>query len=68
MLALLAVIAGAAMGFSCLDPEGAKILGVTIMCDKPGIYKFAVVLIAAIIANQGVFLISPQTQGVKYFK
>ena len=68
MLGLLAAFSGCALGLACLDPEGAKVLGLTVICVKSDIYKFVSVLVQAIIANQGVFMISPQTASVKAAK
>ncbi len=64
MLGLLVLIAAAAMGLACADPEGAKIMGIVLVCSRTGFWEFGRILILAIIANQGVFLISPEAKAV----
>ena len=54
MLTLLVIAAGGVLGLSC----GNVVVAVT--CDKAGILGLVQALIAAIIANQSTFLISPQ--------
>lgn len=53
MAMLLLVVAGAAYGLSC-----ANVLA-TVACDKPGVLALVNALIAALIANQATFTLSP---------
>jgi hypothetical protein len=58
MLALLVLIAAASYGLSCygLGEE----LGIPLTCDAPGLIGLIRALLAAVIANQATFLISPR--------
>lgn len=51
MLAALALVAGAAFGFSC-----AGWFDVPVTCDKPGLESLLVLFIKAVVANQATFL------------
>ncbi len=55
----LVVIAGIVALSSCGD------VWVFISCDKVGFMKLAECLLFALVANQGVYKLSPQTQAVK---
>jgi uncharacterized protein YacL len=56
MAALLAVVAGAVYGLSCAD------VLTTITCNKPGALGLLNALIAALIANQATFTLSPKAK------
>jgi hypothetical protein len=58
MLAALAVAALAAFGLSCAGL--GDIAGVTLTCDQPGVYVAIRAFVAAAIANQTTYLLSPQ--------
>lgn len=51
MLAALAVVAGAAFGFSC-----AGWFNIPVTCDKPGFEGLLVIFFKALLANQATFL------------
>lgn len=56
----LAVVAAGALGLSCLD-WSALVQGAPLpTCDEVGVGQALQALLAALIANQAVFLISPQ--------
>ena len=58
MLALLIVVAGSVYGLSCLG-WGAD-WGIVLSCDRAGLSELIKQLILAIIANQGVYAITPR--------
>lgn len=60
ILGLLTISAGAIYGLSCLGWGSAW--GVTIPCDQKGVLVLLEQLILAIIANQGVYAISPRVR------
>ena len=60
MAGLLLVVAGAVFGLSC-----GTILQVNISCDKAGVIQLVTIYVSALIANQGAYLLSPQTNAVK---
>ena len=51
MLAALALVAGAAFGFSC-----AGWFDVPVTCDKPGLESLLVLFVKAVVANQATFV------------
>ena len=57
MLGLIALSAGAIYGLACLD-WGVE-LGITVTCDRPGLFGLLRQAVLAIIANQGIYAISP---------
>lgn len=59
MAGLLIIVAIGVFGLSC----AAVISAVT--CDQPGAMGLLKILIAALIANQSIYSISPQTKGVQ---
>jgi L-cystine uptake protein TcyP (sodium:dicarboxylate symporter family) len=66
MLGLLVVVAVASFGLACLG-WGAS-LGINLACTVDGGLGLVVQLILAILANQGVYSISPQRKDVKFLK
>lgn len=60
MLALLAMTSGAIYGLSCLG-WGSE-LGITLSCDQTGLLGLTKQFVIAIIANQSIYTISPQTR------
>jgi hypothetical protein len=67
MLGLLFVTAGAAFGLACAGVL-TDLFGITITCDKAGALGLASAFISALIANQAMFMATPQTKGVKAAK
>jgi len=63
MLGLLAVVAGAAFGLACAG--FAADLGITIPCDKSGAVELVKAFIAAAVANQAAYKLSPYSQSRK---
>jgi len=63
MLGLLVLVSAGAMGLACHG--SGSFFGITVTCDEAGLYGLVRVLVAAIIANQGVFSITPKTNAVK---
>lgn len=62
MLGLLALSAAAIYGLSCF---GWALGGFEVPCDEGGIKQLIEVFIVAIIANQSIYTISPETKGVR---
>lgn len=62
MLALLAVVAGAVYGLNC-GGFGADI-GVIIACDRTGAISLVQAFILALIANQSIYAVSPESKSV----
>jgi hypothetical protein len=58
MLAALLAVSGAVYGFSCLEW-----LKLNITCDQVGAVELLKVFIAALIANQGVYLLTRKDAG-----
>ncbi len=63
MLGLLVLVAAGALGIACAG--AGEVFGVAIVCDEAGIYALVKSLMAAIIANQALFAITPRTAGVR---
>lgn len=42
-----------------------SIIWIGLTCDRAGIIQLATIFISAIVANQGIFALTPQTQAVK---
>lgn len=63
MIGLMFITAGAAFGLSCagLAPQ----LGINITCDQAGAITLVMAFIAAVVANQATYLITPDTKSVK---
>jgi len=59
MAGLLLAVALAAFGLSC-----ANVLS-TVICDQPGALGLVSAFISALIANQGAYLLSPETKSVR---
>lgn len=59
MAALLLIIAGAAFGLACAQIVTA------VTCDRPGAVGLVQTVIAALVANQAAFLISPRRVAAK---
>jgi hypothetical protein len=67
MLGLLFVIAVGAFGLSCAGVL-TDLFGIAITCDKAGAIGLIQAFVLAVIANQGVYAITPQTAAVKAAK
>lgn len=63
MLVILAVCAGAIYGLSCAG--WATNLHINVTCDQAGAWILIQAFILAVIANQGIYSISPDTNAVK---
>jgi len=63
MLGLLILVSAGAIGAACTGLS--EVLGVTLTCDEVGLTQLAKALVAAIIANQGVYAISPRTKSIR---
>lgn len=59
MAGLLLVVAGGAFGLSCASVISA------VTCDQPGALGLVKAFIAALIANQSTYMISPETKRVQ---
>ena len=59
MLALISLSAGIIFGLSCLG-WGSE-FGITLSCDQAGLFGLVRQVVLAIIANQGIYTISPHT-------
>jgi hypothetical protein len=57
MLGLITLSASAVYGLACLD-WGVE-LGITVTCDQSGLFGLLRQAVLAIIANQGIYAISP---------
>jgi putative flippase GtrA len=60
MAGMLLAVSGAVLGLSC-----ASILISGISCDQNGLTQLVSIFISALVANQGVFALTPQVQSVK---
>jgi hypothetical protein len=67
MLGLLALIAGVSYGLACWGVL-ADLTGIELTCDKTGLFELLRVFVMAIIANQGIYSLSPQTEAVREVK
>jgi len=63
MLGLLAVVSGAIFALGCFD-----ILSIGITCDKYGAISMVWMFIAALVANQATYSITPETNDVTIAK
>jgi len=63
MLGLLILVSAGAIGIACAGL--GEVLGVTLTCDEVGLIQLAKALVAAIIANQGVYAISPRIKSMR---
>jgi hypothetical protein len=63
MLGLMVLVALGAFGLSC-----AKLVEIGITCDQAGAWALAKIFIAAVVANQGAYLISPEAKRVSVAK
>ena len=66
MLGILAVVAGVVYGLSCTSWGAAWNISIT--CDQAGAQKLIGAFIAALVANQATYLISPPTPKVEAAK
>lgn len=66
MLALLAVVAGGVFGLSCTQFGTA--LGIPLTCDQAGGFKMVMILVFAVMGNQGAYGLTIQTNKVKSAK
>jgi hypothetical protein len=60
MLALLVAVAAGALALSCAR---LPVPGSTVACSQAGAWELAKALVLAIMANQGVYALSPRIQG-----
>ena len=63
MLGLLILVSAGAIGLACAGL--GEVFGVKLTCDEVGVTQLAKALIAAIVANQGVYAISPRTKSTR---
>ena len=63
MLGMLALVAGVTFGLTCTK-YGAMI-GIPLTCDETGAIELVRILIAAAVANQAMYKLTPQRQEVK---
>lgn len=63
MLGLLFLVAAVSVGIACAGWAGD--LGIDVTCDKSGFIAVGKALLAAIVANQSVYMIAPQTSKVQ---
>lgn len=61
MLGLLVLVSGGILILACSG--SGEMFGTAITCDRAGAIEMLKVLVAAIIANQGVYAISPRVGG-----
>ena len=66
MLGLLVLVAGAVFGLACTK-YGAMI-GIPFACDEQSAIELGKILIAAAVANQAMFSLTPQTMAVRIAK
>lgn len=62
----LFVISAVSIGIACAGLAGD--FGISTTCDKSGIIEAGKVFVIALVASQGMYLISPQTKKVKAVK
>jgi len=67
MLGLLFLVAGAAYGLACAGVLN-DLFGASLTCDKPGALGLVRSLIFAIVANQGIYSITPVVADVRAAK
>jgi len=63
MLGLLILVSAGALGLTCAGL--GEVFGVTLTCDEVGLTHLVKALVAAIVANQGVYAISPRTKRLR---
>ena len=63
MLGLLCAVAAASYGLSCGGLS--ELLAIPVACDTPGLMGLLRALLAAIVANQATFLISPRRDAMR---
>ena len=63
LLGLLALVSLGVLGIACTGLRTS--IELTITCDEAGIIDLIKVLVVAIIANQGVYAISPRTKSMR---
>lgn len=66
MLGLLFLVAAVSVGIACAGWAGD--LGISVTCDKSGFIAVGKALLAAIVSNQSVYMIAPQTAKVQAAK
>jgi len=67
MLLLMVVVAGVSYGLACAGWL-ADLTGIVMACDKASFLGLVKTLVVAIIANQGVYSLSPNTAKVREAK
>jgi len=67
MLGLLVLVAGAAYGLACAGVL-ADLFGASLTCDKPGLVGLIRALIFAVVANQGIYSLTPAIADVRAAK
>lgn len=67
MLGLLFLVAAASYGLACAGIL-SELFGVTLTCDKAGMLGLIRALIFAIMANQGVYQLTPKAADVRLVK
>jgi len=65
LLGLLVLVSLGILGVACAG--SSEVFGLTITCDEAGIVDLIKILMLAIIANQGVYAISPRTKSMRNF-
>lgn len=66
MLGLLVLVAGIVFGLTCT--KYGAMLGIPLTCDEAGGVALLKILLAAAVANQTAYKLTPQTQGVRLAK
>lgn len=67
MLLMLVVVAFSSFGLACVGWL-TLLFGLTLTCDQHGLAQMVYALILAIMANQGLYQLLPETQAVKRVK
>ena len=67
MLGLLVLVAAASYGLACAGVL-ADLFGATLTCDKPGMIGLIRALIFAVVANQGIYSLTPAANDVRAAK
>lgn len=67
MLGLVVIVAAAAYGLACAGVL-ADLTGIPLACDQAGLLGLFRAVVVAIVANQSVYSVSPNTAGVREAK
>lgn len=67
MLGLIVLVAAGAYGLSCAGLLG-PLYGVEIACDQAGVLQLVMAVVAAAIANQTTYKLTPQSRAVRTVK